>query len=177
MKVLLPVIIITLLFTSCFKLENSAEGLHVDDIALADVDFKKSILTLGREGKDPITIEAESIKWFEDENRVIVGALTLKQSDSNGKVIIKGNAGSAKIDTKNMLVDLKDGVHLIKEDDNMEIEAESILLDTENSIVKSDGKVVIHLEEGYFEGSGLEANLNSMTLELKSIEKGAMYEK
>ncbi|MBR1938518.1 MAG: LPS export ABC transporter periplasmic protein LptC [Spirochaetales bacterium] len=177
MKLLLPLLIITLLFTSCFKLDDNAPSLHVDDLALADVDFNRAVLTLGREGKDPIKISAGNIKWFDSDNRVIVKDLELTQSDSDGNVIITGRAGSGEIDTKNMICNLMDGVHLIKEDDKMEIEAESILLDTDNSTIKAEGSVVIHLEDGYFEGIGLEANLNSMTLEMQSIIKGAMYEK
>ncbi len=178
MKYLLPLVICTLLFTSCFlKDQNSSDGLRVDELALADVNLDRAKLTLGREGKQPIRIEAENIRWFENDDRVLIEFLTLEQNDRDGNLFITGGAQKAEIDTKTNVARLEGDVHLVKEDDRMEIRAERLELDTEESRVKVDGEVTIHMEDGYFIGKGLEADLISSTLELGSIEKGVMYEK
>lgn len=170
--------IIALLFPSCFlKDQKAADELHVDDLALADVKLERTKLTLGREGKQPISISAERIKWFENENRVIIENIELSQNDKDGNLFITGGADSAEIDTKSMVALLKGNVHLVKEDDKMKIEAESLELDTEESRVTAPGRVTIQLEDGYFIGRELEADLIASTIELAEIEKGVMYEK
>ncbi|MBR1918280.1 MAG: LPS export ABC transporter periplasmic protein LptC [Spirochaetales bacterium] len=178
MRYLLPLSIIVLLLPSCFLgHQKAADQMHVDELALADVKLVETKLTLGREGKEPIRLEAESIKWFENEHRVVIENLELSQNDREGNLFITGKADQAEIDTKSMVASLKGNVHLVKEDDRMEIEAESLELDTEESRVTAAGTVTISLEDGYLIGRQLEADLLASTLELSEIEKGVMYEK
>ncbi len=172
MKSLILLLLLPLLF-SCTA-EREKETAQSIDIALPDVILEEASFTLGQEGENPLFIEGEKLEFYLNEDVVYVSNISFRQLDDNENLFITGSAGYGKINTETKMAELSAGVELAKVDEELNIRADSITFDSENSIVECPGSASISFNGGIIEGGNLSADLKKNTLEIEVIQKGEL---
>lgn len=159
-----------ILLSSCSFISEE-EG-STDDTVRPDIVLIGAEYTLGQAGENPIFIKSPRMTFYSSDNRAVTEALSFVQYDDDGNIIIEGQADSSDINTDTKVIDLSGSVMLRKVDDDMFIQADSLVFDSGNSMITADGSVYVQTGDGIFSGTGFAGDLKMDIYSFQSIDEG-----
>ena len=163
-------LVIIALLTSCSFISDEDASSSAEtrpDIVLIGAEY-----TLGQAGENPIFIKSSRITFYSADDRALTESLSFEQTGDDGSIMIEGSAGSSDINTETKVINLEGSVILRKLDDDMLIEADSIIFDSGNSTIQADGNVYVQTSDGSFRGTGFSGDLKMDIYSFRTIEEG-----
>ncbi len=169
LKKLFLILSVIVFFVSCTFSENGenrAEKIIVPDLILENAKY-----IMGQEGEKPVVITGSKITFYSKDDKAEIEDITFFQ-DKDGVTELEGMAEYADVNTERKIISLRGSVHLRKISENMEIEADSLVFDSENETITAEGVVTVKNNSGAFTGSGFNGDLKDSYYTFTSIMEG-----
>lgn len=167
----LLLLLIPLLVSCSFVDEEDTEH---DKEQHPDLILENTEYILGQSGESPVYIQSARIALWSGEDKAETGSLSFCQLDEDGEIAISGRAGHAVINTETKVLELSGDVVFQSMDGNMRIEAGSLVFDSDNEELSSEGNVSVSSDDGTFEGEGFHADLVNSAYTFSAITKGTI---
>lgn len=171
MKVIAPFLIALLLISCTFNEESPEKKAKAK---LPSIVLDNATYVLGQRDQQPIDIVARKITFYSDDNNAILEDFSFQQKDDDGVVVLEGSALYGNINTSSKVMNLNGDVNLRQSSQNMEIEADELMFDSENEEISSTGFVMVKSENGSFSGYGFNGDLIEQAYSFESIEQGTI---
>ena len=159
-------------FVSCSKTTNETTPLGEQE--LPDMILEDAQYTLGRPNEDALIMKASKIEIYKSEKGTVLEEVQFWQNNEDG---FKGSCDLAQIDEDNSHAILTGKVEISRENDHLQIYAQSIEWDNNEMTLQTTGNVKIVYEDGTeLEAQGFYAKLNENVFEFGKIVRGTIDE-
>ena len=173
LKAVAPFLLLSLLLVSSCTINDEEYSARQTEITEhADIVLHNASCTLSQSDDSPVTLTAEKLSFWTNSNRIEAENLSFVQSDSSGEIKAQGTCRGAVIDTSSEVMDLSGDVELSSPQNDLSISASGLIFDTKAQTVRTDNDVRITFEDGIIEATGLDADLNRMSMSLGNIISG-----
>ncbi len=167
MKKALGLLLFAILLSACHFPEREAAGHR--DLALADMILEDAELVLGRNGENPIRLQASRISFYQAEDLALMEEIAFTQADG-----LEGSAESAELDTRNEILTLSGDAVISKPSEGLEIRSgDGIVFDSKRQEVATKGEVMVRSEDGEFLGEGFFGDLKTESYSFERIRRGS----
>ncbi len=173
-KTLLFVILATLIFSSCSKIDKN--NIPVTEKEFPDIIMDQADYTFGQPNKKPLLLHAQNIVMYTTQKRMEITDVAFKQKSNfqneMDDIELIGSCDYA-ISRDNVTITMSGNVYIYKYSDNVEIFSDNLIWDDDNQEIRATGKVTVNYKNGTsITGTGFKALLDENVYEFLSIERG-----
>lgn len=170
----MPILIILaiLMLSSCTVNDTDYAQEQAQLIEHSDMVLENATCILSHGSSRPVTVSASRISYWMDEQRMEAEGISFSQPGEEGNEDISGSADRAVIDTEAEIMTLEGNVELSSISSSLSISTSRLIFDTGGQTVTTDARALVTFEDGSIAGTGLDADLARMRVDIGFLEDG-----
>lgn len=172
MKRLLPILLVLTVLVSCSGNESGDEGGTTGAVIYPDLVMENTSCQVGRSDGSPIVLNAGKMTLYSSDGYALLEDFSFRCVGEDGGTETEGKAEKGSIELDGSSIELIGTVSFSSPGDNMYIEAENLVYNSDTDEITTKGRVVVNSDEGEITGYDFKGDLRRSAYSFSEIENG-----